>query len=54
MNTETTSCASCANEIHKLDVFPGGICVACYSMTPEANAPLTAESVSQMWKKVVK
>ena len=54
MNTETTPCTSCANEINKLDVFPGGICVACYAQTPEANAPLTAESVSQMWKKVIK
>ena len=46
-------CKRCGVEVDELAVFPGGICLACYEKTPEANAPLTAEGVASMWRRVV-
>lgn len=43
------ACSSCRKATHKYEVFPAGLCLACYSITPEANAPLTAQDIRQMW-----
>lgn len=51
MESETTTCKSCGVETDVLAVFPGGICVACYEKTPEANAPLTADGLAAMFGK---
>ena len=42
-------CSKCANEVHPLAVFPSGLCVDCYAQTPEANRPITARELAQMW-----
>ena len=42
-------CSKCANEVHPLAVFPSGLCVDCYAQTEEANRPITARELSQMW-----
>jgi hypothetical protein len=42
-------CTQCKNEVHPLAVFPGEICVDCYAMTAEANKPMTARELAQMW-----
>lgn len=51
--TETmTKCSNCGQGVSPLAVFPGEICLACYEMTPEANAPLTAtglQALAKMW-----
>ena len=42
-------CSKCLNEIHPLAVFPNGLCVDCYALTDEANRPITAQEIRQMW-----
>ncbi len=42
-------CPSCGVYFHPLDVFPGGICLNCYKVTPEANRDITAEELTRMW-----
>jgi len=46
-------CSNCKKETHKYEVFPKGLCLACYEVTPEANAPLTAQGITQMFIKSV-
>ena len=43
------NCSKCKNEIHPLAVFPAGLCVDCYALTEEANRPITARQLAQMW-----
>ena len=47
------NCAICKNRLHPYEVFATPeydiLCVSCYSITPEANAPLTAQDIRQMW-----
>jgi len=43
------TCITCKTEIHPLAVFPGPLCLDCYSVTPEANAPLSARDIVEMW-----
>ena len=43
------ACASCGKSTHKYEVFPKGLCLACYEVTPEANAPITARELARMW-----
>lgn len=45
----TVKCTSCQAETHPLDIFPGGICLECYKVTPEANREITAEELAVMW-----
>lgn len=45
----TKTCTRCSETVDELELFPGGICLACYRQTPEANAPLTADDVVRMW-----
>lgn len=42
-------CQSCKDQVDELAVFPGGICLTCYSLTEEATATLTADDVRRMW-----
>lgn len=53
-DTEMTNCKQCKAEIDELAVFPGGICVECYAVSPAGRAPLTAEGVAGMWRGVVR
>lgn len=43
------TCTKCGTPVGALEVFPGGLCLSCYAMTPEANEPITAEQLAQMW-----
>jgi len=43
------TCTQCKAQIDPLAVFPESLCVECYSMTAEANRPLTARELAQMW-----
>jgi hypothetical protein len=43
------NCAKCNNETNRLAIFPGGLCVECYSVTPEANREITAQELTRMW-----
>ena len=43
------ACFSCKKATHKYEVFPKGLCLACYEVTDEANRPITARKLAQMW-----
>lgn len=43
------NCAKCGNEVNKLAIFPGGLCVDCWALTPEASREITALELSRMW-----
>lgn len=38
-NEETVTCAKCAADIHWLEVFPGGICLACHDQKTKHLTP---------------
>ena len=42
-------CSKCFNDVHPLAVFPAGLCVDCYALTEQANRPITARELAQMW-----
>ena len=42
-------CKTCGNEIAEFSEFPGMLCLDCYAVTPEANAPITARQLARMW-----
>lgn len=50
---KTLNCTNCHKAINLLEVFPTGICVECYAVTPEANAPLTAETLANLFRNAV-
>lgn len=43
------NCKQCKTEVHPYAIFPGEICVECYAKTEEANRPITAKELAQMW-----
>lgn len=44
-----TTCKNCQAITDTLALFPGGICLACYEITPEARRPITAQELARMW-----
>ena len=43
-------CAKCGNDVHELEVFPGGLCLPCWTPIGEAEArTMTAEKLTRMW-----
>lgn len=50
---KTLNCTGCQKAISLLEVFPSGICVECYAITPEANAPLTADGLAGLFRNSV-
>lgn len=36
---DTITCAKCAADVHWLEVFPGGICLACHAHKTEHLTP---------------
>jgi hypothetical protein len=49
MSTDTFVCSVCSKINPALAKFPNSLCVECYALTPEANAPITARQLAQMW-----
>ena len=49
----TTNCTGCAQPVEPLAVFPDGkggtCCLPCYTQTPAATAPITADDLTRMW-----
>jgi hypothetical protein len=43
------NCSQCKKDVHPLAVFPADLCVDCYAMTEEANRPMTARELAQIW-----
>ena len=43
------NCFKCEREVNPLDLFAGLLCVDCYALTEEANRPITARELAQMW-----
>jgi hypothetical protein len=44
-----SKCTQCKADVHPLALFPAGLCVDCYAQTEEANRPITARELAQMW-----
>jgi hypothetical protein len=42
-------CTQCKTEVDRLAVFPGGLCLECWAISPEANRQITAQELAQMW-----
>ena len=49
MSNKAFICKGCAKEEDMLAMFPNNLCLVCDAMTPEANRPMTARELSQMW-----
>jgi hypothetical protein len=45
-------CKGCKRPVDPLEIFPGGICLECYAASEEGRKPLSAEGVSDLWRKV--
>jgi len=43
------NCSKCGDEVDRLAVFPQGLCVNCWTLTPEANLDITAQELARMW-----
>lgn len=48
-STECTECTKCSAVVSSLAIFPGGICLDCYKLTPAAHAKLTSSGIVAMW-----
>lgn len=42
-------CVSCGHEVDRLEVFPGGVCLACWSVSPEGRRMVSADELVRMW-----
>jgi hypothetical protein len=42
-------CTRCGSDTDPLAVFPGGLCLDCYKVTPEGRRMPTADEVVAMW-----
>jgi hypothetical protein len=42
-------CTSCSKRIDALDMFPGGVCLSCWSVSPEGTREHTADEIVRMW-----
>ncbi len=49
MREKAFICKGCNKTEDILAMFPNDLCLICYAMTPEANRPITARELSQMW-----
>lgn len=45
----TKTCRTCHKDVDALAIFPGGVCVDCYSQTAEGRRMPTAEEVTATW-----
>ena len=42
-------CVKCATPTDNLAVFPGGVCLACWAVSPEGRRMPTADELVAMW-----
>jgi len=42
-------CAGCGAGVDRLDVFPGGVCLSCWAVSPEGRRMPTADELTDMW-----
>ncbi len=42
-------CTQCETQVNRLAIFPGGLCLECWAISPEANRQITAQELTQMW-----
>jgi hypothetical protein len=54
MSDKTLTCATCAATVDPLEVFPGGVCLACWAASPEGSRMPTADEVVALWGGPVK
>lgn len=47
--SQLTPCTNCAKDTDNLALFPGKLCLDCYSLTYEARRPITAQELTRMW-----
>jgi hypothetical protein len=46
---DATPCAGCQAPTGPLEMFPGGLCLACWAQTPEGRRMPTADELVRMW-----
>lgn len=51
---KTKKCFSCANQISVLEEFPGGICVECYAIEFDKQAPPSDDDITKMFRNLAK
>lgn len=42
-------CNGCSKQVRVIELFPNNLCLACWSVTPEANREITAQELARMW-----
>ena len=47
--SKITPCTNGAKDTSITALFPGNICLDCYSLTYEARRPITAQELARMW-----
>lgn len=47
--TTPFTCTTCGDEGMEIDAFPGPKCMACYSTSAEAQAPISAAELAGMF-----
>ena len=43
------TCVACGSVVDRLDVFPGGVCLPCWAVSPEGRRMPTAGELVRMW-----
>jgi hypothetical protein len=46
---ETSMCRTCGADTAKMDLFPGGVCMSCWAITPAGRQTVTAQEIVAMW-----
>jgi len=44
-----SACTRCGSCVDPLEVFPGGVCLSCWAVSPEGRRMPTADELVAMW-----
>lgn len=44
-----SACTRCGSDVDPLEVFPGGVCLPCWAVSPEGRRMPTADELVTMW-----
>jgi hypothetical protein len=39
------TCTKCGHDVDRLEIFPGGVCLACWSVSPEGRRMWSADEL---------
>ena len=43
------TCTKCRGDVDPLEVFPGGVCLKCWALSPEGRYMPTGDELARMW-----